>query len=206
MSSVIVFFLIIEINIILCLINHLHGYEFAPIVLSISTIQVGILLKTTIVSRVNFIWAHLWLKTLFQKYASRVLYGGVFLKNLTWSVLIIETLVGPFCHLLPTKLSLSKILRKVLLAIFASQCTAFPGFMNVCLLVTLICSFSILANNYPGDWWTALESEPSIFSVHMHQPVIRGPEFAHSMMELEGPFTNVNKGKTISVRTTLKGI
>ncbi|KAL5005675.1 hypothetical protein ScPMuIL_016833 [Solemya velum] len=50
-----------------------------------------------------------------------------------------------------------------------------------------------LANNYPGDWWTALESEPSIFSVHMHQPVIRGPEFAHSMMELEGPFTNVNK-------------
>ncbi|XP_064597908.1 LOW QUALITY PROTEIN: nephrocystin-3-like [Liolophura sinensis] len=46
----------------------------------------------------------------------------------------------------------------------------------------------------PGDWWTALESEPSFGStMQLHQPMFRGPEFAHSMMEMEGPFTNVNK-------------
>ncbi|KAK6166073.1 hypothetical protein SNE40_022850 [Patella caerulea] len=48
-----------------------------------------------------------------------------------------------------------------------------------------------LGNNNPGDWW----SEPSLGStVQLHQPTyLRGPEFAHTMMELEGPFTNVNK-------------
>ncbi|XP_071103665.1 nephrocystin-3-like [Haliotis cracherodii] len=52
-----------------------------------------------------------------------------------------------------------------------------------------------IGNSNPGDWWTALESEPSLGStVQLHQPAfLRGPEFANSVMELEGPFTNVNK-------------
>ncbi|KAK3582860.1 hypothetical protein CHS0354_012470 [Potamilus streckersoni] len=51
-----------------------------------------------------------------------------------------------------------------------------------------------LGNSNPGgDWWTAIESEPSLgSSAHLHT-TLRGPEFAHSMMEMEGPFTNVHK-------------
>ncbi|GAB1597427.1 nephrocystin-3-like [Argonauta hians] len=46
---------------------------------------------------------------------------------------------------------------------------------------------------YPGDWWTALESEPSLGSTFQLHPTFRGPELANCVMELEGPFTNVNK-------------
>ena len=47
-----------------------------------------------------------------------------------------------------------------------------------------------------GDWWTALESEPSLGSTtQLHTSGFRGPELAHSLMESEGPFTNVNKGE-----------
>lgn len=46
---------------------------------------------------------------------------------------------------------------------------------------------------YPGDWWTALESEPSLGSTFQLHPTLRGPELANCLMELEGPFTNVNK-------------
>ncbi|XP_041374620.1 nephrocystin-3-like [Gigantopelta aegis] len=54
---------------------------------------------------------------------------------------------------------------------------------------------SIAGTSNPGDWWTALESEPSLGStIQLHQPAyLRGPEFAHSLLELEGPFINVNK-------------
>ena len=47
----------------------------------------------------------------------------------------------------------------------------------------------------PGDWWTTLDSEPSLGSTsQLHASSLRGPELANSMMELDGPFTNVNKG------------
>ncbi|KAJ8320207.1 hypothetical protein KUTeg_001794 [Tegillarca granosa] len=48
------------------------------------------------------------------------------------------------------------------------------------------------------------ESEPSLGStIQLHQTTIRGPEFAHSMMETEGPFTNVNKEDWSSVMANL---
>ena len=34
-------------------------------------------------------------------------------------------------------------------------------------------------------------------TVQLHQTTLRGPEFASSMMECEGPFTNVTKGNTV---------
>lgn len=47
-----------------------------------------------------------------------------------------------------------------------------------------------------GDWWTPMDSEPSLGSTTQLQvPQGKGPEFAHSIVELEGPFTNVTKGK-----------
>ncbi len=47
----------------------------------------------------------------------------------------------------------------------------------------------------PGEWWTALESEPSLGSTtQLHaQGSVRGPEFAQGMLELDGPFT-LHKG------------
>ena len=56
--------------------------------------------------------------------------------------------------------------------------------------------FLLLGNSHQGDWWTALDSESSMqgSTVQLHQTTLRGPEFASSMMEFEGPFTNVNKG------------
>ena len=57
------------------------------------------------------------------------------------------------------------------------------------------CYVCILGNSNPGDWWNMGESEPSMGStVHLNQTTLRGPELANSMMELDGPFTNVNKG------------
>ncbi|PVD37428.1 hypothetical protein C0Q70_00018 [Pomacea canaliculata] len=52
-----------------------------------------------------------------------------------------------------------------------------------------------LGNANPGDWWTVLESEPSLGSTaQLHQPAfLRGPEFVSTLMEMEGPFTNVTK-------------
>ncbi|KAI8761259.1 nephrocystin-3, partial [Biomphalaria glabrata] len=52
-----------------------------------------------------------------------------------------------------------------------------------------------LGNSHPGDWWTALESEPSLGStVQLHQAsYLRGPEFASTTLEMDGPFLNVNK-------------
>ncbi|GFS01018.1 nephrocystin-3 [Elysia marginata] len=58
-----------------------------------------------------------------------------------------------------------------------------------------------LGNSHPGDWWTALESEPSLGSstVHLHHGSAsvyqyqRGPELAASALEMDGPFINLNK-------------
>ncbi|MEE6465850.1 hypothetical protein FKM82_006728 [Ascaphus truei] len=45
------------------------------------------------------------------------------------------------------------------------------------------------------DYWTggALGSEPSIGSMLQLQQSFRGPEFAHSSIDVEGPFANVNR-------------
>ena len=43
-----------------------------------------------------------------------------------------------------------------------------------------------------------VESEPSLVSAHTQQlqtTTFRGPEFAHTMMEMDGPYVNVNKGE-----------
>lgn len=41
----------------------------------------------------------------------------------------------------------------------------------------------------------ALGSEPSMGSMMQLQQSFRGPEFAHSSIDVEGPFANVNRGK-----------
>lgn len=54
---------------------------------------------------------------------------------------------------------------------------------------------NFIGNANPGDWWTALESEPSLSNISQgHQTTLRGPEFAQCMMETEGPFNNINRG------------
>ncbi|KAI5933538.1 Nephrocystin-3 [Manis javanica] len=47
----------------------------------------------------------------------------------------------------------------------------------------------------PCEYWTggALESEPSIGSMIQLQQSFRGPELAHSSIDVEGPFANVNR-------------
>ena len=52
------------------------------------------------------------------------------------------------------------------------------------------------ANSSRDDWWPNGETESSMGSTgHLHQSTLRGPELANYMMEIEGPFTNVNKGE-----------
>lgn len=63
------------------------------------------------------------------------------------------------------------------------------------------------SNSSPGDWWTNVESESSMGStVQLHQTTLRGPEFASSMMEFDGPFTNVNKEDWSTALATLNQI
>ncbi|KAL4217270.1 Nephrocystin-3 [Mactra antiquata] len=63
------------------------------------------------------------------------------------------------------------------------------------------------SNSSPGDWWTTVESESSMGStVQLHQTILRGPEFASSMMEFDGPFTNVNKEDWSSALANLNQI
>ena len=76
---------------------------------------------------------------------------------------------------------------------------------NVSLFLSLVIigctelSVLLLGGGHPGDWWTALESEPSLGSTtQLHTPVTRGPEFAHTMLDTDGPYINVNKGKAIA--------
>lgn len=40
-----------------------------------------------------------------------------------------------------------------------------------------------------------LGSEPSMGSMMQLQQAHRGPEFAHSLIDVEGPFANVSRGK-----------
>lgn len=47
------------------------------------------------------------------------------------------------------------------------------------------------------EYWTggALGSEPSMGSMMQLQQTFRGPEFAHSLIDVEGPFANVSRGE-----------
>jgi len=48
-----------------------------------------------------------------------------------------------------------------------------------------------------GDWWTAVDSEPSLSGasrLHNGSAIYRGPEFAHTVDELDGPYITINKG------------
>ncbi|KAK2146989.1 hypothetical protein LSH36_575g02042 [Paralvinella palmiformis] len=66
---------------------------------------------------------------------------------------------------------------------------------------------SIVGSN-PGDWWTALESEPSMGSTtQLHIPVsYRGPELGHTLLEMEGPYLNVNKDDWTAAAASLATI
>lgn len=49
-------------------------------------------------------------------------------------------------------------------------------------------------NMMSADWWTtSLESEPSVDSLTQIS-ALRGPEFNHSLIERDGPFTNISRG------------
>ncbi|KAI0213397.1 Nephrocystin-3 [Lamellibrachia satsuma] len=61
-----------------------------------------------------------------------------------------------------------------------------------------------IGNGHPGNWWTALESEPSMGSTtQLHTPMFRGPEFAHGLLEMDGPYINVNKDDWTAVAASL---
>lgn len=47
------------------------------------------------------------------------------------------------------------------------------------------------------EYWSGgvLGSEPSMGSMMQLQQTHRGPEFAHSLIDVEGPFANVSRGE-----------
>lgn len=57
--------------------------------------------------------------------------------------------------------------------------------------------FQFLAAGAQSEYWNggALGSEPSMGSMMQLQQSFRGPEFAHSSIDVEGPFANINRGK-----------
>lgn len=65
-----------------------------------------------------------------------------------------------------------------------------------CLFVFLFL-FHFLAAGAQSEYWTggALGSEPSMGSMMQLQQSFRGPEFAHSSIDVEGPFANINRGQ-----------
>ena len=63
---------------------------------------------------------------------------------------------------------------------------------------------SEVVGNMATDWWaSSLESDPSIDSL-THVTSFRGPEFFHSPLEKEGPFTNISRGMISRNPLTLK--
>ncbi|XP_022107345.1 nephrocystin-3-like [Acanthaster planci] len=50
-------------------------------------------------------------------------------------------------------------------------------------------------NSYPGDWWTALESEPSLGSVSQLQMLPRGQEVSPNLTDIDSTFTSLNRGE-----------
>lgn len=66
-------------------------------------------------------------------------------------------------------------------------------------------SLGFIAAGTQCEYWTggALGSEPSIGSMIQLQQSFRGPEFAHSSIDVEGPFANVNRGNTCHLPITM---
>ena len=53
---------------------------------------------------------------------------------------------------------------------------------------------SEIVGNIATDWWaSSLESDPSVDSL-TQVTSYRGPEFFHSPLERDGPFTNISRG------------
>ncbi|XP_071791220.1 nephrocystin-3-like [Asterias amurensis] len=50
-------------------------------------------------------------------------------------------------------------------------------------------------NSYPGDWWTALESEPSLGSMSQLQTLPRGHEISPNLTDIDSTFTSLNRGE-----------
>ena len=58
-------------------------------------------------------------------------------------------------------------------------------------------SRSEVVNNLAADWWaSSVESDPSVTDSLTQVMPFRGPEFCHSPVEREGPFTNISRGIT----------
>ena len=69
-----------------------------------------------------------------------------------------------------------------------------PGkFLNIQIKSLAFTAAGTQCEYWPGG---ALGSEPSIGSMIQLQQSFRGPEFAHSSIDVEGPFANVNRGNT----------
>lgn len=75
---------------------------------------------------------------------------------------------------------------------------------SICLIEPDSCSASwSVCNVFPTaggtqcEYWTGgvLGSEPSMGSMMQLQQTFRGPEFAHSLIDVEGPFANVSRGE-----------
>ena len=65
-------------------------------------------------------------------------------------------------------------------------------------MMTFFCNLCMFtAAGTQCDYWTGgvLGSEPSMGSMMQLQQTFRGPEFAHSLIDVEGPFANVSRGK-----------
>ena len=80
---------------------------------------------------------------------------------------------------------------KCKLSVIRSQSTTIVEFLStappiLCIYLWLyVCRAANEANN-PGDWWTQLESNPSVGSTtQLHQTMIRGHEFTSSLLQLE---------------------
>ncbi|XP_074659416.1 nephrocystin-3-like [Tubulanus polymorphus] len=55
-----------------------------------------------------------------------------------------------------------------------------------------------------GDWWPTLSSDQSLgSSSQLHFPAFRGPEFACSQLEIDGPFVNVTREDWLSASANL---
>ena len=73
---------------------------------------------------------------------------------------------------------------------------------RVCVCVRLrvrvcVCARACAAAGTQCESWVGgpLGSEPSMGSMMQLQQTLRGPEMAHSLIDVEGPFANVSRGR-----------
>uniref|UniRef100_A0A3B3ZBU8 NACHT domain-containing protein n=1 Tax=Periophthalmus magnuspinnatus TaxID=409849 RepID=A0A3B3ZBU8_9GOBI len=73
--------------------------------------------------------------------------------------------------------------------------TVFTHLVLICLYHVFLKSRIISAAGTQCEYWTGgvLGSEPSMGSMMHLQQTFRGPEFAHSLIDVEGPFANVSR-------------